>query len=248
MGGEICAFLGRPTTPDTALATARKAQTSLVELYGYLQELVLDRYLHSREDVISEMVTEVKTSAPAKEVDHLLREVMPVQLAALFVAGHEAVTHLLGNSLHTLFTHPSALEAMLADTALCSSAVDELARYDTSVQRVWRVVQAPTQVLGQQMRPGQLVCAIAGSANRDESRYKDAHLFQPGRRGPRVMSFGTGRHYCLGTQLGLLELSVALECVLTRFPKITPQVPLEQLQWLPSLSFRGLQSLPVSIR
>ena len=48
--------------------------------------------------------------------------------------------------------------------------------------------------------------------------------------------------------MGLASLTVFIERVLTRFPKLSPRTPLDQLEWLPNLSFRGLGSFPVSIR
>jgi cholest-4-en-3-one 26-monooxygenase len=58
------------------------------------------------------------------------------------------------------------------------------------------------------------------SSNRDETRYEDPDRFDV-TRNPEHQAFGAGgRHFCLGTALARLELTILLEETLRRFPRM----------------------------
>ena len=65
------------------------------------------------------------------------------------------------------------------------------------------------------------------------------------REGVRHLSFGHGVHHCLGAPLARLEAAIALETLLSRIPDLRPDVPLDDLEWVPSGIMRGPLSLPV---
>jgi cytochrome P450 PksS len=45
-----------------------------------------------------------------------------------------------------------------------------------------------------------------------------------------------------------MEGRIAIEGLIRRFPHLRLAVPVEQLRWRPSVSLRGLVSLPVSLQ
>ena len=89
-----------------------------------------------------------------------------------------------------------------------------------------------------------MVLTLLGAANRDPHRYPDPDRFDVGRTGQQHLSFAAGIHYCLGAPLARLEGEIVFDRLLDRFATIdadpTPK-------WRPSLTLRGLETLPVSV-
>jgi hypothetical protein len=121
--------------------------------------------------------------------------------------------------------------------------VEELLRYDSPVQRNWRVVKEELQLGGQQMRRGQLVFAMLGAANRDPAQFPDPDRLDFHRRENRHVAFGYGIHFCVGAPLARLEGQIAINTILHRLPRL--QLTNETATWLENMAFRGLKSLPV---
>jgi cytochrome P450 len=63
-------------------------------------------------------------------------------------------------------------------------------------------------------------------------------------RNPHV-AFGYGAHHCLGAQLARVELQVALEALLERFPSLRLSLPLDEIPWKTGLLVRGPKQLLV---
>ena len=59
------------------------------------------------------------------------------------------------------------------------------------------------------------------------------------------MAFGYGAHFCLGAALARVEMRALLEVLLERFDELAPAVAPDQLDWQPTIDFRGPLSLPV---
>ena len=235
------------STVGPSIAMAQRAQEATLALYGHVQRVIVEREKAPREDAISEMIHEVdELGLDADARERGLRESLPAHCVGLLVAGHETSSNLIGNAMNILFRQPALLEAMVKDRSLCYQAADEFARYDSSVQILVRVTVRPGTLLGKDVVPGQVVMALAGSANRDERKFKHPDVFDLARSGERSLTFGMGRHYCPGTAMGLMELSIALDTVLRRFPRIAPGVPPQEFQWRPSVNFRGIATMPVT--
>ena len=59
-------------------------------------------------------------------------------LVLLFIAGHETTTNLIGNGMLTLLRHPGQLSRLRADPALMQTAVEEMLRFEGSVNVIAR--------------------------------------------------------------------------------------------------------------
>lgn len=107
-----------------------------------------------------------------------------------------------------------------------------------------RFTTVETQLGGQTIPAGQLVLAWIGSANRDEIQFDRPDEFVIDRDPNPHLSFGNGIHFCLGAPLARLEGKIALSAVLERLPnlRVDPNITVE---FLPSLGFHGVKSLPV---
>ena len=88
--------------------------------------------------------------------------------------------------------------------------MEETLRYDTSTQMLVRVTSQPVRVQGVDIEAGRRVLLLLGSANRDEDVFPDAETYDLERRTQDLVSFGSGRHFCMGAALARMEARVAL--------------------------------------
>ena len=92
--------------------------------------------------------------------------------------------------------------------------------------------------------PDEVCVLFNGAANRDPAQFPD-----PGRlnvkRTPNVhVSFGLGRHTCLGASLARMELCSAFETLLRRLPALHLDEA-RPYAFRDSLFLRGLETLPL---
>ena len=137
--------------------------------------------------------------------DKLTAEELEANIGLLFGAGHETTTNLIGNGLLALHRQPDQWERLKADPSLIPNAIEELLRYDSSVQLTGRVTNTEVEVGGVTLAEHESIVALLGAANRDPAQYPDPDRLDVGREHIRPMSFGGGIHHCLGAQLARLE-------------------------------------------
>ena len=215
----------------------RQAQASLLEMREYIRALVADHRAHPRDSLLGLLVSAGDQGETLTEAE------LVATCVTLFVAGHETTTHLIGNGVLALLQHPQALAELRARPALAESAVEELLRYDTSVQRGWRIARTDVEWDGHLIRPGQMVLPMLGAANRDPAQFPDPDRLDLARRDNRHLGFGFGIHFCLGAPLARLEAPLALNALLARFPRLAlTDAP---LHWRQDVALRGLLALPV---
>ena len=89
---------------------------------------------------------------------------------------------------------------------------------------------------------------MIGSANHDESQFKDPEVLDLTRQPNKHVAFGQGAHFCLGASLARMEGQIALKTLFRRFPELHLGQPVESLRWRKGLIVRGLEELPVTIR
>jgi cytochrome P450 len=85
---------------------------------------------------------------------------------------------------------------------------------------------------------------VIASGNRDESHYADPDRFDLDRRADDHLSFGFGRHFCLGYHLAKMEARIALTAVLDRLPQLRLDPDADPPR-ITGLAFRSPQALPV---
>jgi hypothetical protein len=150
---------------------------------------------------------------------------------------------MIGNAMIALQRYPDQKEKLLQDPSLWPRAIDELLRYDGSVQMTNRAALEDVCVDGTPLGRGEIVFLCLGAANRDPDRFEDADCLRIERaeHGARLLTFGGGVHYCLGARLALIELEVALRAWYERMPNFT--LNLAGLSWRTRHTLRGVRSL-----
>ncbi len=225
---------GGRVTPDSMA----RAQQTLLAMRDYITDLVAERRRHPQRDIISDLVLAAQQG----------QRISPAELISscvtLFVAGHETTTYLIGNAILALLRNPDQLELLLRDPNLIEPAVEELLRYDTSVQRGWRIAATDVEIDGQRIVKGELVMPMLGAANRDPAQFPDPDRLDIQRSHNKHITFGYGIHFCLGAPLARLEIPIVIATILRRIPglRLADQAT---LVWRHDVALRGLEALPV---
>ena len=179
-------------------------------LAGYYAELVTGRRRSPGEDLTSALL-EAEIDG-----DRLSDDEIVSFLFLMVVAGNETTTKLLSNAWYWAWRNPDQRALPFADTGRVPDWVEETLRYDTSTQMLVRLTLAPVDLHGRTVPAGSRVLLLLGSANRDEAVFPDPERYDLGRDTSKLMSFGSGRHFCLGAALARLESRVALEELVAR--------------------------------
>jgi cytochrome P450 len=175
--------------------------------------------------------------------DKLSTEELQANIGLLFGAGHETTTNLIGNGLLALHRNPDQWQRLKADPSLIPNAIEELLRYDSSVQITGRVTMAEVEIGGISLPAHESIVTLLGAANRDPAHYEDPDTLDVGRQNVRPLSFGGGIHHCLGAQLARLEAELVFTALVERLPGI--ELPEKDAPaWRRSFTLRGLTKLP----
>ncbi len=164
------------------------------------------------------------------------------------IAGFETTAGTLGNALATLLRNPEKIAELRADPSLYPEAVEELIRFDGSVQSgVRRFAVSDMEIGGAAIGAGDVVTLSLGAAGRDPHRFPEPDELDFRREHKQHLGFGLGPHVCPGMELGRAQVRIALRSLFERFPDIRLAVPAEQLRWRHSNFIRVLRQLPVIV-
>jgi len=152
----------------------------------------------------------------------------------LLVAGTASSVCAIANTLTCVLDRPDRYFRLADEPAFAVAVTRESLRLETPVQFVPRFAAADTTVAGTPIRAGQAVQACLSSANRDEAIFDEPDSWRPERANlDQALSFGHGRHSCLGGALGEHELVTLLHTLTARFPVVGTGGPLERPQgWI----------------
>ena len=202
--------------------------------------IIEQRRKEPQDDLISGLV------AAEEEGDRLSQPELLAMLRLLLIAGNETTTKLIGNGMLALLRNPEQLALLRQSPDLMPSAIEELLRYDAPVQLDVRVALEDAEFDGREVKRGQGLMVLLGSANRDPEMFSEPDRLDLGRQEANHISFGRGIHHCLGASLARLEGRLTFEAVMERFSDIRMQT--ERPVFRDNIILRGLDVLPVSAR
>jgi cytochrome P450 len=210
-----------------------------IVLAGYYSEMVADRRRHERDDLTWSLLQQ--------QIDGvgLTDDEVISFLFLLVVAGNETTTKLLSNAWLWGRRNPDQLAKPLADPERVPDWVEETLRYDTSTQMLLRVTRQPVRVQGVEIEEGRRVLLLVGSANRDEAVFEDPDVYDLDRDTQDLISFGSGRHFCMGAALARMEARIALRELVTRVKSY--DIDEDGLVRVHSINVRGLAVLPTTV-
>jgi cytochrome P450 len=208
------------------------------ELAVYVRSVAAEREKTPGDDLVSLLVD--AQSGEARLTPHEVT----LFVLILLVAGNETTTNLIGNAVLALLQHPDQLERLRADRALVPAAIEEVLRWDSPVQVIFRRATREAVLPSGTVPAGAVVALLLGSANRDEQQWgPTAGELQIDREQKGHLAFGFGNHFCLGASLARLEARVALEALLDELPVLRRREP--GIEYVDSFLVRGPRSLPL---
>lgn len=189
---------------------AREFSAVKAEMNAYLPELLDERRSAPKDDLLTRLVE--------AEVDgeRLTQEEILSFFQLLLLAGNETTTNLLNNAMLCFVENPDQLARLRATPSLLPAAVEEVLRYRSPVQAMFRVTRHDTEIRGQTIPAGKLVLPMIGSANRDPRQFPNPDRFDITRDPNPHVAFGHGIHFCIGAPLSRLEARIALTDLLDR--------------------------------
>ncbi len=160
------------------------------------------------------------------------------------VAGIDTTWSAIGASLWHLASHPEDLERLVNEPDLMPVAIEEFLRFYAPVTMA-RLVKHDMEYLGCPMKQDDWILLGFPAANRDPEVFEDADKFIIDRAENRHVAFGLGIHRCAGSNLARLELRVAIEEFIKRYPRFELADP-EAVTWAQG-QIRGPRNLPIRI-
>ncbi len=252
----ICGFMGLDPADDEQWAQAINTlmgfgdpdlnphglehlmQHDLPPMHEQCMALVADRRAHPTDDMLSVLVH------ADVDGDQLTDAEIFSGFILLMAAGNDSTKATYTSTMRALMEHTDQRQLLLDDPSLVPGAVEEALRMFPAFAHFRRTATRDTELGGQQIKAGDKVALWYASSNRDEDKYEDVDRFDV-LRNPEHQAFGAGgRHFCLGTALARLELTVLVEETLARFPEMELD---GEPTWVISQFSSQLKTLPVRL-
>ncbi|HUC70123.1 MAG TPA: cytochrome P450 [Stellaceae bacterium] len=206
----------------------------------YVSPLVEERIANPGDDFISVLASGEKQGV-------FTRHEVLVNTSLLLLAGHETTINLLCNGTLAFMRHPDQWALLKKDPAgLAKTATEECLRYDSPVVSIQRIASQDVEMRGKVLHEKDRIRWFISSANRDPEKFADPDKFDITRWPNQHVAFGSGVHHCLGATLARVEGQEVFKALAERFPRL--QIEPEDLEYQPSITFRSLKSLPVTLQ
>ncbi|MEB3979741.1 cytochrome P450 [Mycobacterium sp. 663a-19] len=211
-----------------------------INLIVYYQDMIAERRKKPTEDLTSALLT------AEIDGDRLTDQEILGFMFLMVIAGNETTTKLLANAAFWGHKNPDQLAPVYADLSRVPLWVEETLRYDTSSQILARTVSGELTLYDTTLPEGDVLLLLPGSGNRDERVFDNPDDYAIGRDiGPRLLSFGSGAHFCLGAHLARMEARVALTELFKRIRGY--QVDEANAVRVHSSNVRGFAHLPITV-
>ncbi|BBX68241.1 cytochrome P450 [Mycolicibacterium psychrotolerans] len=211
-----------------------------INLIVYYQNMVAERRAALTGDLTSALL-EAEIDGDRLTDDEILGFMF-----LMVIAGNETTTKLLANAAFWGHRNPDQLKPVYDDLSRVPLWVEETLRYDTSSQVLARTVVGELTLYDTVIPDGDVLLLLPGSAHRDERVFENPDDFVIGREiGSKLMSFGSGAHFCLGAHLARMEARVALAELFKRIRGY--EVDEANAVRVHSSNVRGFAHLPINV-
>jgi len=165
-------------------------------------------------------------------------------MVLLMIAGIDTTWSAIGASLWHLAQSPADRRRLVDEPDTMATAVEEFLRAYAPVTMA-RLVAKDFDFQGQRLKEGDWLLLPFPAANRDPDFFPDADQVRIDRAENRHAAFGLGIHRCIGSNLARMELRVALEEWMRRYPDFELTDP-GQVTWSAG-QVRGPRCVPVRV-
>jgi cytochrome P450 len=224
------------STDKTAKGRTPEHIAAFQDISAFLTSEVAKRRANPTDDLITHL-------AEAEiDGDRLSEREVVLTTATFVMAGVESLSSFMSVFALNLHDHPDARRRLTADPSLIAPAIEESLRFNTSAQRFKRVATRDITLHGETIHAGDKVALAFGSGNRDHRKFSDPDRFDIDRRPQGHLGFGSGKHFCLGSQMARLVSDVAMRRFLERVPDY--HLTVDRVAWNSSSNFRSPTALP----
>jgi cytochrome P450 len=210
-----------------------------LEVFRYAEEMALERRSKPADDIVTVLLTAEPDGQPLTDLE------FKNFFTLMMVAGNETTRHTISHGLIYLHEHPDQVTQLRDDPGrLSAPATEEILRKSSVTMHFRRTATEDVVLRGRTIRSGDRVVMWYPSANHDEEVFDSPFAFDIQRQPNDHLTFGTGRHVCLGASLARLEVRVVFEELLRRVASIEITGPPDRLR---SNFINGIKHLPVRV-
>ena len=225
--------------PEFSEASGGENVVAMGEMRELASELAREHRERPGEDLSSVLL------APDRDGECLGEEEFELFFLMLVVAGIETTRSAISGGMLAFHEHPEEWQRLQADPGLVPGAIEEMLRWTSPIHHFRRTALRDTQIAGTKIREGERVVMWYTSANRDPAVFPEPGRFDIGRFPNEHLSFGFGRHFCLGARLARMELQVTLETLLERDVRMDLR---DTPRYMRSNFAHSLKHMPVTLR
>jgi cytochrome P450 len=215
------------------------ASQAHIDLFLYYTDLMRLRRSDPQEDLVTALVHGSIDGVP------LTDEEIVLNCDGLISGGNETTRHATIGGMLAFIKAPREWRRLREDLSLLDTAVQEVLRYTTPAMHLLRTASEDVALGGQDIRAGDQVAVWLGSANRDEARFSDPLSFDVTRHPNRHLTFAYGPHFCIGSALATMELTVMFRELVNRVE--AAELTAEPVRVFSNL-IDGYESVPMSMR
>ena len=216
----------------------RREQMELHELDDYIDARIQEHVQEPRDDLTT-FLLEAELDGNRLHPDHVRGT-----MVLLMIAGIDTTWSAIGASLWHLAQHPDDRHRLAAEPDLVPTAIEEFLRAYAPVTMA-RMVAEDFEIGGCAFAKDDWVLLPFPAANRDPSVFPEADRVLIDRAENRHAAFGLGIHRCIGSNLARMELRIALEEWIARYPDFE-LTDATAVSWSAG-QVRGPRSVPVRI-
>jgi cytochrome P450 len=211
---------------------------TIAEFEDYFNALANERRAQPRDDLATVIATGEVGGCP---MDH---HATFWYFTIIATAGHDTTSYALAGGVEALLRHPEQVKLLQDDPSLVVNATDEMIRWATPVRHFLRYLSEPAVLSGVEVPAGDRLLLSYPSANRDERVFDDPMTFDVTRpNASRMISFGGGEHFCLGSTFARREIRT----IVPRLLAAVDQIELDGEPEFAQANFvGGVKHLPVA--
>ena len=213
--------------------------TNMVEeMFAYGRHILEERRKSPKDDLLS-VIANIEI-----EGEKLPNEYLDGSWLLIIFAGNDTTRNSISGTMNLLSENQDQKELVLNDRSLIPNMVHESIRVANPVSYMRRTTKVDTQIGDQKIGPNEKISLWYGAANRDPEIFKNPDKYDIRRENAKKhLSFGYGRHLCLGKHTANMQLEVVYEKIFERFPDMTQS---GDIVYTPNNFVNAIQELPVS--
>jgi cytochrome P450 len=201
-----------------------RIEQATAECYDYVEALLKQRASEPAGDLVSALL------AAEAEGDRLSHPECVNLVMNVIAGGVDTTQSQLAHALRLFAAHPDQWALLATQPDLVPRAVTEVLRFEPITPFTARLCTETVEYRGIEFPAGTIVAVCAERANRelaeDGAGQADGERFDIlADRPDRLLTFGAGPHFCLGSNLARAELEEALTFLAPRMPDLAPDGP-----------------------